>query len=657
MSRAKSPKFSKEAIMQAISQSSSHSNAQKTEQDDSDMDSSDDQDDQSESQSTNQSENQSTGQSISQPNDQLDVDSVDPSHNQLNNQSLKQRSKPPPISTITTTLDSAVPFLTRVSQSVQLQSIYQSINLKAEWAIFWLMFFIKIQLMFNYRSTDFEVHRNWMAITDKLPISQWYTDTTSIWTLDYPPFFAYFEKCLSLIARLIDPSMLALVPNFVVEQTLYPSVVIYQRLTVIFSDLVLFYACLSFARARAPWLPLDHRHSRSTLLFLSIACPGLLFVDHIHFQYNGFLLGIFILSLSFISRGDDLYGACMFAILLNFKHIFLYVAPAYFVYLLCHYCMVDRDSTFQGWEQFNQTVSQKKVFSWQRFIKLGVCVTLITLVSFGPFIYHGQLGQIKERLFPFKRGLSHAYWAPNFWALYNFADLVLTVLFKRLNLLSASATSSLTGGLVHDVTHTVLPSITPFMTFVLTLLAMMPVLIRLWRTPHPSVFMSSVIYCSLCSFMLGWHVHEKAILLVTLPLSLLACDRVSDTSLFIQLSTIANYSLFPLLYQSAETPIKVVLFSVYTVIAVVILHDYHCQQQRKRRIAFHGLLSLGQRLYLTGIGPLFFFTDFVCPVMFPRYEFAPLMLTSVYCAAGMMHSWSKCYQAVKIRQSLLDTYD
>ena len=139
--------------------------------------------------------------------------------------------------------------------------------------------------------------------------------------------------------------------------------------------------------------------------------PALLIIDHIHFQYNGFLYGLLVLSMTWAKeRSKLLRSGLLFATLLCMKHIYLYLAPAYFVYLLRTYCL-----------------SQRSILRPQflNCFKLASGLGILIGAAFGPFWYWGQLDQLMSRLFPFSRGLCHTYWAPNVWAMYSFTDRVL----------------------------------------------------------------------------------------------------------------------------------------------------------------------------------------------------------------------------------------
>lgn len=46
---------------------------------------------------------------------------------------------------------------------------------------------------------------------------------------------------------------------------------------------------------------------------------------------------LLIISVGFMNRKNYLWAAFCFSLLLNFKHIYLYCAPAFFVYLLKEY--------------------------------------------------------------------------------------------------------------------------------------------------------------------------------------------------------------------------------------------------------------------------------------------------------------------------------
>ncbi|KAL5045497.1 hypothetical protein BDW71DRAFT_183862 [Aspergillus fruticulosus] len=474
----------------------------------------------------------------------------------------------------------------------------------------------KILLFPAYKSTDFEVHRNWLAITHLLPVQDWYYEKTSEWTLDYPPFFAAFEWVLSQLAQFVDPAMLDVQNlNYDSWQTVY-----FQRATVILSELVLFYALDRFVKSDPqPTKHLVHAASLSILL-----SPGLLIIDHIHFQYNGFLYGILILSIVWARKQSTmLYSGIAFAVLLCLKHIYLYLAPAYFIYLLRAYCL-DPKSVFRP--RLGNT------------FKLGFSIIAVFGLAFGPFAYWGQLLQLRDRLFPFSRGLCHAYWAPNIWAMYSFTDRILIPFAPRLGLpVNQEALTRVTRGLVGDTSFAVLPEISKEYTFALTLLFQILPLVKLWLRPDYYTFVGALTLCGYASFLFGWHVHEKAILLIIIPFSLIALKDRRYFSAFRPIAVAGHVSLFPLLFTAAEFPLKTV-YTLLWLILFLFVFDRIAPVPERPRIFLVDRFSL---LYITVSIPLIIYTSLVHQLVFglDRYQFLPLMFTSSYAALGVVGSW------------------
>ncbi|XP_064144817.1 probable dolichyl pyrophosphate Glc1Man9GlcNAc2 alpha-1,3-glucosyltransferase isoform X5 [Loxodonta africana] len=475
---------------------------------------------------------------------------------------------------------------------------------------------LKCLLIPTYHSTDFEVHRNWLAITHSLPVSQWYYEATSEWTLDYPPFFAWFEYVLSHVAKYFDQEMLNIHNlNYCSSRTL-----LFQRFSVIFTDALFVYAvhecckCID-GKKSSKELTEKPKFILSVLLLWNF---GLLIVDHIHFQYNGFLFGLMLLSIARLFQKRHLEGAFLFAVLLHFKHIYLYVAPAYGVYLLRSYCFTANKP--DGSVRWNS-------FSFVRVISLGLIAFLVSALSLGPFLASNQLPQVFSRLFPFKRGLCHAYWAPNFWALYNALDKVLSII-----------------GLHDKWFGSAVPTHSP---------SVCDSLGNLHRHSDchigPRGFLRCLILCALSSFMFGWHVHEKAILLAVLPMSLLSVGKAGDASIFLILTTTGHYSLFPLLFTAPELPVKILLMLLFTIYSISSLKTLF----RKEKPLFNWM----ETFYLLGLGPL----EVCCEFIFPftswklKYPFIPLLLTSVYCAVGITYAWFKLYISVLTDPLVLKT--
>lgn len=152
-----------------------------------------------------------------------------------------------------------------------------------------------------------------------------------------------------------------------------------------------------------------------------------------------------------------------------------------------------------------------------------------------------------------------------------------------------------------------------------------------WQT-----FIGAVTLCGYASFLFGWHVHEKAILLVIIPFSLLALKDRRYLGAFRPLAVAGHVALFPLLFTAAEFPVKTI-YTVFWLVLFLLVFDRLAPVSSKPRVF---LLDRFVLLYVTTAIPHIIYCSLLHELIFGRkYEFLPLMFTSSYSAIGVVGSW------------------
>ena len=116
-----------------------------------------------------------------------------------------------------------------------------------------------------------------------------------------------------------------------------------------------------------------------------------------------------------------------------------------------------------------------------------------------------------------------------------------------------------------------------------------------------------------------------------------------EAVIFLLLSTIGHYSVFPLLYEPFELPIKVLLALIYSIYAFRNLPQLY---NVKRSSLSFSLLSSMETLYILSLVPLFAYEHVFQYILGldVKFPFLPLMLTSVHNAVGILYCYVRYYE-------------
>ena len=108
-----------------------------------------------------------------------------------------------------------------------------------------------------------------------------------------------------------------------------------------------------------------------------------------------------------------------------------------------------------------------------------------------------------------------------------------------------------------------------------------------------------------------------------------------ESSHFIVMSAVGNFSLFPLLFEERETVIKCLLAILHFLITIFVMNQRRKNKQLRP-------LAMVQKIYLFLHLPVFILSKFIS-VMLPMMEFLPLLIYSVFCSVGILFEFVGMY--------------
>lgn len=249
---------------------------------------------------------------------------------------------------------------------------------------------------------DFECHRTWMAVTNQLPLEQWYTNSTisniSYWPMDYPPLCAEMHYIMSTSIQWLEPKALN-VSGFAEPRYIF-----------LMRTWVIVWEYLIFVPAAIYFLKVTTQKVTPWGLFLITCIPSTLIVDNVHFQFNQVMHGLVLWAIAFILDGHIVLATIAMVLSINFKQMSLYFSLPFGVFALATLIKKHKTSTLKICAEIALLITA--------FVATNLAV-------WAPFLIQGgtqTFNDIVFRIFPIRRGIFESKVA-TFWCMLNHCGL------------------------------------------------------------------------------------------------------------------------------------------------------------------------------------------------------------------------------------------